>query len=163
MKEFPILGSNIKSVPYGLVEKHNCQAFANHMQNVDRLAERGGLAWDELYYVLSDKPFDKRKLLIESTVEEWIQGEVNKYNKSIMSTSIKADRLGLRPCVVINGRKLMKEDIKKRGVLINAYFHTWTEVIDTDKNKIFKSTLALVEYEDGSIDKIYPENLRFIV
>lgn len=61
MKTFPILNSGGQSVPWKAVEPHSEQAMKNHSQTLGRLAERGGLSWKELYYVLTDSPFQYAK------------------------------------------------------------------------------------------------------
>lgn len=53
-KMFPVLGSGGESIPFWVVKEHEAQAKRNHDQTVDRLAERGGLSWYELYCVLQD-------------------------------------------------------------------------------------------------------------
>lgn len=58
-KQFPILGSQGAKIDWQLVADHCKQARANHYQTVERLAERGGLAWSELYAVLHDRPWQK--------------------------------------------------------------------------------------------------------
>jgi hypothetical protein len=66
MKTFPIHEASIKRareqhfqsplvVSFDLVRRHEEQAYANHAQTVERLAERGGLTWLELLAVLVDK------------------------------------------------------------------------------------------------------------
>lgn len=64
--KFPILGKtgNVKYVKWDKLSEK--QAQANHGQSLTRLAERGGLSWEEIYwnyYKLewSDrKPFDPK-------------------------------------------------------------------------------------------------------
>lgn len=53
-KQFPIFGTPgiIQSVPWRLVEPHRDQAMQNHGQTLERLAERGGLDWAELFAVM---------------------------------------------------------------------------------------------------------------
>lgn len=58
-KTFPILGSGGAAVDYQLGADHGRQAQANHYQSVERLAERGGLSWSELYAVLHDRKWSK--------------------------------------------------------------------------------------------------------
>ncbi len=53
--QFPILGGGGAKFDLRLVLDHREQAVLNHGQSVTRLAERGGLAWTELYAVLHDK------------------------------------------------------------------------------------------------------------
>ena len=59
---FPILASGRITglptfVPWWFVEQHREQAMDNHSQTLERLADRGGLGWVELYFVVTDKPF----------------------------------------------------------------------------------------------------------
>lgn len=58
-KKFPILGSGGASIDRQLVADHGKQAQANHYQSVERLAERGGLSWCELYAVLHNRKWQK--------------------------------------------------------------------------------------------------------
>lgn len=62
----------------------------------------------------------------------------------------------LRPCFV-NGRK--------------AFFHQWVEeseivspsfMIGGHQGGVVRSTLGLIEYEDGTVAKYYPEKIRFL-
>ncbi|WP_425962744.1 hypothetical protein [Rhizobium nepotum] len=55
---FPVLNDEvIKRVPWAAVAPHEAQARKNHMQSLKRLAERGGLGIEELFYVLVDRDF----------------------------------------------------------------------------------------------------------
>lgn len=62
-RQFPLHPSSVKkfpelpaSVPWGFVAPHEKQAQHNHGgQTLHRLAERGGLDWSELYWVVSGK------------------------------------------------------------------------------------------------------------
>ena len=58
MKMFPVLGANC-TVPFDLVKSHEDQVFKNHGQSIERLAERGGLGWEELACVIKNQSFDK--------------------------------------------------------------------------------------------------------
>ena len=58
-KQFPILGSRGAKIDLQLVEDHGKQAYSNHYQTVERLAERGGLSWCELHAVLNNRPWQK--------------------------------------------------------------------------------------------------------
>ena len=53
-REFPILGEN-SGIPWNAIESHRTQAYKNHNQTIERLAERGGLSWGELLAVLEDR------------------------------------------------------------------------------------------------------------
>ena len=58
-KQFPVLGSRGAKIDLQLVEDHGKQAYSNHYQTVERLAERGGLSWCELHAVLNNRPWQK--------------------------------------------------------------------------------------------------------
>ena len=59
--EFPIMQprtnrANLRTgIPWGLIRAHDYQAFRNHMQSLDQLADRGGLSPDEAVAVLEDR------------------------------------------------------------------------------------------------------------
>lgn len=57
-RAFPIICSNKKEyIPWDLIATHEKQALRNHGQNLDTLAERGGLSWSEAYAVLTDTSY----------------------------------------------------------------------------------------------------------
>lgn len=57
--KFPILGTNPKEyILLDIVKSHEKQAIKNHSQTLERLAERGGLSWVEMLFVLEDKNYD---------------------------------------------------------------------------------------------------------
>lgn len=63
MRQFPVLHSSHREgeseyIPWGILEPHEAQAHANHMQSLEQLAGRGGLSWREIYAVIMDKEFD---------------------------------------------------------------------------------------------------------
>lgn len=55
----PVAHEPKEYVPWAAVEACGRQAIRNHSQTVQRLAERGGLAWAELYYVLRGEPWPR--------------------------------------------------------------------------------------------------------
>lgn len=71
MKEFPIIRSwerqpdghmgysppDIRAIPWSFIAPHGAQAYANHRQTLERLAERGGLSPCEAVAVLEDRPW----------------------------------------------------------------------------------------------------------
>lgn len=60
MKTFPILGAYPGRVPYDFVKQFEDRAKKNHCgQDIDDLASRGGLSWQELYYVIKDMQFNE--------------------------------------------------------------------------------------------------------
>jgi len=58
-RTFPILGGGGASIDWQLVQDHSRQANDNHGQSVERLAQRGGLSWSELYAVLHNRKWKK--------------------------------------------------------------------------------------------------------
>lgn len=64
--KFPILGSTPKEyVPLDAIKSHEKQAIINHNQTLERLAERGGLSWVELLFVLKDEHYNYKIQLSE--------------------------------------------------------------------------------------------------
>ena len=49
-RKFPI--QHGYAVPWEMVAPYEGQILANHYQTMQRISERGGLCWEELYYVL---------------------------------------------------------------------------------------------------------------
>lgn len=58
-KQFPVLDGGGAKIDWQLVADHGSQAEKNHSQTVERLAQRGGLSWCELYAVLHNKRWEK--------------------------------------------------------------------------------------------------------
>lgn len=60
VKEFPILGTRPRvMVPWSFVEQGRKQAMINHDQTLERLADRGGLAWGELFMSLAGERYSR--------------------------------------------------------------------------------------------------------
>jgi hypothetical protein len=62
-RQFPILNSDRtpdlpRSVPWSFVAPHERQAVRNHGQTLERLAQRQGLCWVELWHVINGKDWD---------------------------------------------------------------------------------------------------------
>jgi hypothetical protein len=52
---FPILGEPAgHGIAWHVVERHERRIFSNHNQTLERLAERGGLSWIELWIAFND-------------------------------------------------------------------------------------------------------------
>lgn len=74
-----------------------------------------------------------------------------------LNSTIQIQSSEYRPCIVKN-----KKDGKK------ALFHRWSEIarmrdavmVGTVSGQI-KETLAIVEYEDGTIEQCYPNEIQF--
>jgi hypothetical protein len=56
--QFQIIGTPW-CVPFALVKRHAAQCQKNHGQSPERLRERGGLSWCELYAVITDQPWQR--------------------------------------------------------------------------------------------------------
>lgn len=76
---FPVLRSGLprgltcpRSVPWKLVEPHAAQAWDNHEQTLERLAERGGLDPCELWCVVHGKHWRDRPS--EADAVAWLEG-----------------------------------------------------------------------------------------
>jgi len=78
--KFPILGSNPKEyIKSDLIKPHENQALINHSQTLKRLAERGGLSWAEMLYILRDEPFNYRIQLSETDARTKVLEIINLY------------------------------------------------------------------------------------
>lgn len=63
-KQFPILSHDwrlkgTEFIPWSIIQPHEAQALKNHYQTLQRLAERGGLDWNETLAVLTDSDFHR--------------------------------------------------------------------------------------------------------
>ena len=86
MRMFPIMlvnyrlaGKNRDCIPWELIEKHEKQAVINHGQSLERLAERGGLSYEEALLVLTDKPLSSKIVPEEEAIEK-VRSIVELYN-----------------------------------------------------------------------------------
>lgn len=67
---FPILQGGGVGIDWEMVLPHAGQAYRNHSQELDRLAERGGLSWLELWFVMHDRDFDFGTKMTESEARD---------------------------------------------------------------------------------------------
>ena len=62
MREFmPILRHPTFRLPWALIAPHEAQAKSNHYQTLERLAQRGGLAFCEAAAIIEDRPWSAIK------------------------------------------------------------------------------------------------------
>lgn len=73
-KPYPVLGTRpTEYIPYGVLIPHEKQAWKNHAQSLDRLKERGGLAWSEMLAILEDRRYkDIEEPLAKKRVLEYV-------------------------------------------------------------------------------------------
>jgi hypothetical protein len=136
-------------VPYDLVKIHEKQVMINHSnQSVDKIAERGGLDWVELYCVLTDTLYDHRishdlaRTRTFDIIDDFIKRTKN-------------NKPNLRPC-----------EVRIDKLTVDAYFHTWCNksqptYIPGWPDQIVNYTVGIIEYEDGTIDECHPKNIKF--
>lgn len=58
LNAFPVLQPGHQPqeyIPYNIIAPHEAQAMKNHGQSLQRLSERGGLSWGEIWAVINDK------------------------------------------------------------------------------------------------------------
>ena len=56
--KYPVIGTEPQEyIPHEVLIPHEKRAIENHGQTLKRLAERGGLCWMEILFILEDKPF----------------------------------------------------------------------------------------------------------
>jgi hypothetical protein len=61
-KRFPILEEGRPSVSWLELVPHARQAYLNHNQTLERLAQRGGLSYAEFWFVMHDEDWDDWKM-----------------------------------------------------------------------------------------------------
>lgn len=72
-RQFPVLqGKKLRSVPWSMLVPHERQAIANHSQDLETLARRGGLSPVEMAAVILGKPFREVQSLSEELAEHTI-------------------------------------------------------------------------------------------
>lgn len=96
MRHFPVLRSQSElsreitsrwpsSIPWSFVEKFRERAENNHDQSLERLAERGGLAPEELWLAAHDQPLSRFKQTVvppcEKDCGEWLIAEMKKLGR----------------------------------------------------------------------------------
>lgn len=75
-KAFPIMTgdpSKKEYIPLELIKTHERQALRNHGQNLDTLAQRGGISWSEAFAILNDISYPSRE---EYVSEEYYKEKV---------------------------------------------------------------------------------------
>lgn len=85
-KEFPILMSGSAepkhTVPWGIFDNHIEQVIRNHGQSLEELAARGGLSYEEIYFILHDSVFTKPAPSKQEAIC-FVTNAVKKYNKEV--------------------------------------------------------------------------------
>lgn len=75
-RRFPILhDTEIKSVPWAVMEPHELQALRNHAQGLDRLAARGGVTPEEAVAIIEGRPWKRMPF---SEARDTLMGHVRK-------------------------------------------------------------------------------------
>jgi hypothetical protein len=161
MNLIKIMHSEGQTVPYDLVKQHEEQVMSNHGQTVDMIMDRGGLDWVELYCVLNDIPFNSKIPIDKARFA--VLDDIYNFNNKEMITSIKANKLGLRPCNV-------NYEIKGEKISRKAYFHQWcsrsdiltpSPMVGGRPGGVLMYVTGLVEYEDGSVAECSPKSIIF--
>lgn len=156
---FPILGTG-EFIPYDLVKQHERQAILNHGQNIDTLASRGGLSYEELAAVLYNSPFNKNlslekaKKAVDIAMDRWLFMRPLNLDSIKLTEKVKSDPIELRPCII-------KSPSNKPRVEMKAYFHKWCDKTEVSAFGTTNSVVGLVEYEDGKLGQWSPENIQF--
>lgn len=102
---FPILkpryGDPKEYIPWDFLAPHEHQALRNHDQTLKRLAERGGLGWNEVLDIITGNKWDwhRRKGVSESEARERVNALVDRWNNADFRRSISliftATKLGV--------------------------------------------------------------------
>jgi len=71
-----------RSVPWSFAERFRAQAEENHSQTLERLAERGGLAPEEMWLAAHGQPLSKFRQTADAPTEtecgEWLIAEMRR-------------------------------------------------------------------------------------
>lgn len=98
-RRFPIMGG--PSVPWRMVAPYDEQARVNHDQTLERLAERGGLAPDELWCVVHGKRWRERPMSLDALaarkwLDAWLAADVESATVERIAAWLEK-RLGYAP------------------------------------------------------------------
>lgn len=82
-RQFPILQSKPpQTIPWAMLIPHEAQAWINHGQTLEELANRGGLSWAETLAVLQNKKWRvaiqteiEAEPIVKKLVKEFLGGE----------------------------------------------------------------------------------------
>ncbi len=85
-RQYPIIGTRPQEyIPWDVLVPHEKRVLRNHCQTLERLAERGGLSWIEVVWILEDRAWggppnlhpDEAKRTVLEHVAAWeaAQGE----------------------------------------------------------------------------------------
>lgn len=87
---FPILhDTEIKSIPWEVMEPHELQALRNHAQGLDRLAARGGVTPEEAVAIIEGRPWKRMPF---SEARDTLMGYVAKVGDTrLKPTDIRRD------------------------------------------------------------------------
>ncbi len=84
-RRFPVLGGGM-TVPWLMVAPCAPQAYENHSQTLERLAERGGLCWTELLCVLECRRWNDARELSEEAAKVRVLALVSAFNAGLLAT-----------------------------------------------------------------------------
>jgi hypothetical protein len=144
MRLIEIRDSKEKQIPYDLLKRHNAHITEVCGVSLDdeKVKANGYFTYEEIYCILHEDKCACNNLTRDAIIKR-VDEEIQKYMYKYMDNNVEAKELGLRPCVFDNG-------------FINNYvalFHEWIIV----NNR----TVALIEFEDGSVGFANPENIKF--
>ena len=84
---------------------------------------------------------------------------IEELTKALKSVAIRSQESEYRPCYA-NGRKALFHR------WVNTANHTLPKGAETNSEKArffqHRSTTALVEYADGTVDRVWPQDVRFV-
>lgn len=93
------------SIPSELIEAHERQAYANHGQAIDTLAQRGGLSPYELLAVLLDQVFWRCALPEPTTVSKKLKEMIAEFEAKHASGSATLLALRSEDATALSGSK----------------------------------------------------------
>lgn len=79
-RKYPVIGTNPQEyIPWEILIPHEEQALQNHGQTLERLAERGGLDWNEILPILEDKTWRECPMLPPAEAKRIVLERVSKW------------------------------------------------------------------------------------
>ncbi len=83
-RRFPIMSG--PSVPWRMVEPYARQAYENHGQTLERLAERGGLDPTELWCAVHSKRLRDAPVNADDWLRAWLDADIERLTADLIAT-----------------------------------------------------------------------------
>lgn len=156
LKDFPILNSKIepKTIPAMHVYLHADQCERNHRQSVNRLAERSGLSWCELFAVLHNMPW---RSMNEQEARDGCIAVIESPEHIAMAEQLKL-RMFAQHTLKTDHEDVKKKDVRHRFVWLNladgSFSESWQEGEHPPESSLHEEKLAAEANERAPLFKL---------